>query len=1033
MTDSDKTKGGNMVIDEIGLRLIEKLCDGLSNKDRAKILEEKIFSNSDFKRRLKEELTRTLKDCKEEDQEATLNGFKDFFSGSSKFITLKESMSKGRSLIDAMADLFKNEYLPDVLITKMSVNTLTPQPNTPKSQNSNTILDVIIADPNESNRIQSLKKLVPALKMERHVRLQWEMDDSEKFDPILEHYCYNLSRNNCKWLKAICKEVKNGSQPNCAFMNHFKTAYVNKMGCMKHADQRMPFFELISDSAKRDATLWTQKIDVYKIAINKEINMIFKNLLYPDKVKYTKQDTLACTDEKIASYVMKQLSDEKAQLLKDLNGFLTGSNGKELVMKYLRQSNTSFESWSHEMAVNYIASKPRIDHILADPPLIKGFLRCNGEFYSTIQNLCNKFHVTSGMFCVLPEENKVASSDNTSCGQRAFLKPEEFIQEISRYLFEPTGNGQCRYEKDLKSFRFESALSTLMYSICYNFLIKKKEEEIPNYEEEDYAGIMEKGFVEDDKKKSVFNKETFVALYRNYVRDLKNKKTEPIEIVRRTKKSVNNTSSERLANYLYSTEMPLGIAKDQVTTINYIHDLDLLVDSVLIDGAWPFFGIRDREINISYDMMRASVLNDIKDKIWPFMDRPKDDDKISKIIIWPFFGIRTTININGLDDIYHLFNLCKLGKFDSRIISIIKECNRFIEKKNTFNEKDVEKEHQKIKNAISKLLEDIDSVKGYFDNLFRKEVDTKVKENYKTQFDDIEDLKKEVKILQNDIEKIDDYKMRYLDTDSDISDEGIRVPIPLFLIVYCHILLTHFYQVVTEECLYSYEDLEKYYGVDNNNIRQFRLRACDVIRNNVSPFIRKMRYELGGDNFIYAPIIINYFKDLIKSVASMKVAKARNEKMNFMADTIIALIKMNANYGIIDKNEEDTILSDYILSVLPQIRKALEGSLKLYDLRPFVAKYGKKYGFKDKDIIKYTPIILDILKTPLLSAMNSQITEEEKKEEMDFLAKTIVTLMKEHSGGLIDNSILSTILPSLKEQLKEIIGKRKKDESPQAG
>ena len=264
MRNSEKTKGGNMVIDKTGLELVEELSEGSWSKYKTKLLQERVFSNSEYKLLLRENLVKILKNCKEDDQEDTLNGFQAFLCGSSKFRTLKEYMSHGRSLIEAMSDLFQVEYLPDVLIATK---------NEAISQNSNISLDDIIADPDEDKRMQRLMALVPVHAMENLVRNEWEMDSSEKVAPIIEHYCYHLAKNNCKWLNGVRTINENGLQLDGAFIEHFKSAYVKKMRGMKDPDQRETFFGLIADTDLRDKTLWDNKLTLYNNKIDEEIRL----------------------------------------------------------------------------------------------------------------------------------------------------------------------------------------------------------------------------------------------------------------------------------------------------------------------------------------------------------------------------------------------------------------------------------------------------------------------------------------------------------------------------------------------------------------------------------------------------------------------------------------------------------------------------------------------------------------------------------------------------------------------------------------
>ena len=1011
-----------MVIDETGLDLVKELSEGSWSEYKTKLLQEKVFSNSEYKL-LREELVKILKNCKEDNQEDTLNGFQAFLCGPSKFRTLKEYMSHGRSLIEAMSVLFQAEYLPDVLIAKKDVTVSSPQTISLISQNSNISLDDIIADPDVHKRMQRLKDLVPVPTMEAYVRKEWKMDPSEKVDPIIEHYCYHLAKNNCKWLNGVRTINENGLQLDDAFIEHFKSAYVRKMRGMKYPEQRDAFFGLIADTDLRDKTLWNNKVVVYNKKIDEEIKNVFENILFHNRVKFTNKG-LKCTNSKLENSVLTLLSEEKTQLSNDLKGFLTGASGKELVLKYFYRSSSSLENWVHNMAINFIVSKPRVDHILDDPSLLLQYFRNSQEFYRHISGLCRSFDFTPVRISSLPEENKCDSDDNGNYRPNVATEPDDFISEMMNYLFH-FDNGQCRYKKYLETFRFESNLSTFMYRICNNYLKKKKKEvdDIYGIKTINYAETMEKGVFADDND-PVFNPQRFIELYRNYIRDLKNKIVEPLEIVKRTKKSSNNSSAELLVNYLNRTGMPIESAKAEVTNADFIRDFDLLVDSALVGYAWCFLGIRNREIQIAYDKMRASVLKDIHNNKWQFMERQKEDSNFSEIIVWPFWEIRTRISINDLDDI---FIQDKLKRFENRLESVIKDCNSFVKKRDTH--KDEEEKYVKIKCDVLELLNDVRDVKRFFTNPLNDDID-KDRRELKEEIEEISLFENEVEILAKEIENMNYYKIRDIGSNHSILEEEDFVEsIPFFLILYCHLLLARFYQVVMEESLYEYNELKDYYGVDEFNIRKFRERAYEVMRDNVAPFILKMRYELGGDNYMYAPIIINYFQDLIRTIAaSTKVVNARNAKMKFMADTIIELLKTNARSKIVDENEGEVSCPDDALQMkesdLPKIRKQLEERLKLYDLRPIIIKCGDKYGVKEinvfgnKGIDTYTQLILDYLKDPILVAMDSQTTEKARIKEMNYLADTIVTMIKEHSGGVIDKTILSNILPLVKEKLK---------------
>lgn len=291
MIDSDKTKGGNMVIDEIGRNLIEE-GSWIEN------IQIEVFSDRILIEKINK-IIRTKIGIRKELYDV-MDGFKQFLKIPNTYIKLQKYVNNGVFLKDALIDVFQSDYLPS--IEKIHATRL-------------------------KNKIS---KLIHDKEIDGIVRKLW--GEETELGQVYKHYCYLLLNNDRTLLYNIEeKALNNDKQIEEAILDHFKTDYV-LLG--KDIKDRSVFFKLVNNKSARDKYIWKDREDDIKDYIEKKLESLFKS---------------------ISRYVqLENVTTQMMTKFKVNFTGKNGDRGEEFVMGYAFENGETFEEWSYRTTKEYI-------------------------------------------------------------------------------------------------------------------------------------------------------------------------------------------------------------------------------------------------------------------------------------------------------------------------------------------------------------------------------------------------------------------------------------------------------------------------------------------------------------------------------------------------------------------------------------------------------------------------------------------------------------------------------------------------------
>ncbi len=316
MTDSDKTKGGNMVIDEIGRKLIE---EGSWTDD----IQFEVFSDRVFR----DLLAKIARDKIGKELHEVQEGFIRFLKDPATFEKLEQPVNNGLPLTDAVSDLFQKEYLP--FVESSNDDQFVEDPDDEKFFNKDNI---------HATRLKNkISKLIRENKADDFVRKQW--GNETNLELVYNHYCHLLSKNDEELLKRIKIIAKNDNKPIAkVIIDCFKNDYILRGKKIYEKDKNIKdlsyFFQLIANQTERDKYIWDNREDSIRIHIEKKLKSLFKP---------------------ISDYV--KLEDVTTQMKTKFKVNFTGKNGdrgEEFILGYAFEKRETFEAWSQRMTMEYI-------------------------------------------------------------------------------------------------------------------------------------------------------------------------------------------------------------------------------------------------------------------------------------------------------------------------------------------------------------------------------------------------------------------------------------------------------------------------------------------------------------------------------------------------------------------------------------------------------------------------------------------------------------------------------------------------------
>lgn len=330
MTDSDKSKGGNMVIDEIGRKLIE---EGSWTDD----IQFEVFSDRVFR----DLLAKIARDKIGKELHEVQEGFIRFLKDPATFEKLEQPVNNGLPLTDAVSDLFQKEYLP--FVESSNDDQFVEDPDDEKFFNKDNI---------HATRLKNkISKLIRENKADDFVRKQW--GNETNLELVYNHYCHLLSKNDEELLRKIKREaVERGKTIAEAIVEHFKTRYV-LIG--KDIKDRSFFFELLEVQSapdkrdRRDEYVWKNRRKDFKRLIEEKLKGLFSPV----------------------SAIIK-LDRLTSLMLDKFEVHFTGKNGKKgmaFIQEYAFEE--TFRDWSRKKSEEYISEQfePVLNSILSVGPL----------------------------------------------------------------------------------------------------------------------------------------------------------------------------------------------------------------------------------------------------------------------------------------------------------------------------------------------------------------------------------------------------------------------------------------------------------------------------------------------------------------------------------------------------------------------------------------------------------------------------------------------------------------------------------------
>ncbi len=611
MYDLDKLISENNVTDEQGLDLVCELCQGKWNDFKKKILHKEVFSNPIYLRRLNES-AKAFNIGNKEDVLEVLNDFELFLRQPSNVRKLMQPLLDGSSFDDALSDLFSMEYLPYKILQRQEKTASAPK-QVIKALKNGMPEEVVIKDYEGYERLnriivkgddhitlQDLMGLVPE-SATAVVKNEWHMKDDENTISLFEHYCYHLTKRAGAFLKEMRKGVCKGETLEYAVLEHFKDHYVGiGKELMEDKSMRRLFFSLVGDDARRAFLINQERM--FEKTISKEVKKVFCHLLYPNYFPDSnKQGQFPNkeTKEKVSS----QMTNKEESLREDLQKHLEGEHGKSLIMNYYFDKD--FQKWFKELINQYVEAKARIDEFLNDKTTLYIYLSQKTEFWPTLEKLSNRFDKFGSVSFM--EKGEKPKDKNKP---QNMLPADELRDKFYKYLEEEVdlqGRRVPRYKRDFSCFHYDGSLSGWMNTTCYRFLLR------------------EKAAMEREMKIKPFNSNSvkrFKKLLIDYEKELKaNKNALRLEDCERSKKGKGLQKAQYLRNWLAKHGFnTIGEVLERLATKDIIPNQDIVINSVLGDHAWKFFGYKKQNFE-KVDIMRKSIEDmEAKGEEWRFFD-----------------------------------------------------------------------------------------------------------------------------------------------------------------------------------------------------------------------------------------------------------------------------------------------------------------------------------------------------------------------------------------------------------------------------
>ena len=551
-------------------------------------------------------LKTSKKDC-----ETVIKDSKSFFTGDEGLRTLqgysfgeKEKLETWlRKELGKKIDERCKKYIDDNLVRKLRDYYLSKEENSRvRFQRMNKLAqDYILSD-----------------ELDEEVRRSWDMQPGEDTTLIYEHYIYTLVNGSRQSFKNVLNEFKSKEVgPKDCFRNDFMS-YLNDGRCYVDKEKE---YKMMLDKENRKIFL-----DFLKMNKNTLKKCLYgKKANYDKKIKSQVRDVYSHlvftgkTNDKGQLKARKQKKDEAVnQLHDDLRLFLTDDAGWAFVRNY--SFKEKFEKWRDNVIDNFIEAKPRIDLLIKerDGHILRSYLENENEFLTCLVKLYNDF-TRLGSSSVSLRERGVPSKDKQSSFRRPRVSVDEIlvngfndflrgdIENFITYIYglkrdgsfvKPNEEWGC--EKQFENFRFESKLSSFMYDVCYNYYMGLIKIEFPSQTKNSrkdaimniLAAVFEKTPLKELIRKS--NKERIL----NYYLDLAKK--EFSETNKNMDQSIDLPKDDEIRRILKKF-----LQEPRVSPKNENENLEIIIDSALVNYAWRFFDYSRHDFN-NVEQMKKS-------------------------------------------------------------------------------------------------------------------------------------------------------------------------------------------------------------------------------------------------------------------------------------------------------------------------------------------------------------------------------------------------------------------------------------------
>jgi len=613
MYDLDELLEGNNVTDKWGADLIYSLCQGNWNQFKTTILHKEVFSNPIYLKRLRESAKDNNINSKEDILEV-LNDFEIFLREPSNVKKLVHPLLNSSSFEDALSNLFSTDYLPDEILMLQKKKEDFEKLCCFNDKDSGQVL------------LQDFMSLMPE-SAATVVREEWHMKDDEDTELIFLHYFYHQAKENSKFFERMTEKVRKGTTLENAVIKHFKNHYVEKgkelitkknerTELMTDENKRRLYFSLLGDDGRRESYILKDLERKTNKIISDEVKKIFCHLLYPkycivlEKENHSlsrrkRKEVLRFPNKEMEEEVLKQIADKEAFLKKSLGEYLNSEQGKRFILDYY--FDEEFTTWLSKFIKKYVEAKARIDEFLNDEMALYHYLSQDTEFWPTLKKLGEKFKITGRVAFVEKGEKSKGKNE-----PQLMLQEDDIRDKFYEYFHEEVdfqGRKVHRFIRDFSCFHYDGSLSGWMNTTCFRFLLRYK-----------VALEIEWRTKPFDPNGNCVKR--FWKLLNDYEKELKtNKNALRLEDCEKSKKGKGLPAAKYLRNWLdkhgFDTiEEVLAL----LPTKEIIPNQDIVINSVLVNHAWKFFGFKKQNFE-NVDIMRKSIEDmEAKGEDWRFFD-----------------------------------------------------------------------------------------------------------------------------------------------------------------------------------------------------------------------------------------------------------------------------------------------------------------------------------------------------------------------------------------------------------------------------